>query len=57
MMGVVLYNYIMLRHESHVFELRVETKFEVVDSHSLFNPKSNSCALVLASKMLQSTNY
>ena len=56
MMGVVLYN-IMLRHESHVFELQVETKFEVVDSHSLFNPKSNSCTLVLASKTLQSTNY
>ena len=52
MMGVVLYN-IMLRHESHVFELQVETKFEVVDSHSLFNPKNNnSCTIYIRTTMI-----
>ena len=28
--------YMMLIHESHVFELRVETKFEVCDPGSFF---------------------
>ena len=43
----------MLRHESHVFELWVETKFEVVDSHSLFNPKNNnSCTIYIRTTMI-----
>ena len=29
--SVLVYMYMMLMHESHVFELRVETKFEVCD--------------------------
>ena len=33
-----LYIYMILIHENHVFELRVETKFEVCDPRSFLTP-------------------
>ena len=36
----------MLRHESHVFELQVETKFDVCDPCSFLMLLSNLCTTV-----------